>query len=1162
MSGIKWTPEQERAIYTRGKNVLVSAAAGSGKTAVLSARIISLTVPENPQDAIRADRLLVVTFTKAAAAEMRARIEKGMRKEYEKASSDGDSARMRFIKRQEKRLMCAKICTIDAFCQSIVKEYFHLAGVAPSFSVLQSGEMKAAHREVFSEMADRLFAEHNEKFLYLCHELAGCGNEDRDIYALLENLYKFTSSMPYPEKFVKDAAAKYLCDDGYEESGIFKLSAGYCAAQAGKAAKKLEDAAALLPPGEKFSNVREILRAEEAFARELSETDDGAICEAAANAEFATMRFKGEIAAGVKAKIQALRDEAKKIVRQIGDMRQAEDETEAFVSECLYPQMEAIAEIFGEYIRSLGEYKKKHSMLEFSDIEQLCYRIISENESVRGEIRSRFDEILIDEYQDTNELQDGLFSMISNGSDLFMVGDMKQSIYRFRNADVEVFGKKTDSYAEEGENIKLALAHNFRSRGEVLSAVNDVFDKLMTREVGGLEYDDTQRLVLGNKDYTDTGCDYRAECVLIAAHGADDGEKPDAVRSEAEYIVARISRMKKEGFLITDKIRVKRADGGFDEEESVRCVKNSDFAVLMSSHKTAAQIYAEVFEKYGIPISSERSGFFSRPEIRVIMSVLRAIENPERDVDMVALMRSAAGGFTDDELAHIRACERSKSFCAAVFSVYSKYLAKKEEISPAARRLGEKCAELCRRLTRWRDMARYMSAEQMVRMLYEQTGIYALFEVAGDEEATANLRLFCSRAAQAEKNGFCGMFKFLRYMTRLEQNDDDLPGAQTPHEDSVRLMTIHKSKGLEMPVVFVSGCAKKLNLKNDAQYMHKEMGISMDYINYRTGVRIASPAAAVFEDKIRSELKSEELRKLYVAMTRAKEKLIITAALDPDGKDYAYLAGEECCINAEDAAHFIDWVAPVAKASDNWIFTLHRRDESQSGTGAVTICAANEIFAENAEEIIGFKYPYAGKKLKSKASVSEFKNIGGKSDFAAEMPEFMSNDAASGTRYGTAVHRILELLPAKSGEDVTVIAELIETLYRDGEIDARIKKILTPEKIAAFYASDIGRRIAAAEEIRRESEFEIITDAADLYEDESLRGEGVLLQGVIDCWFEEEDGLVLVDYKTDNVRDIDEIHQKYDTQLALYGKALEKITKKRVKDKIIYLFSRDIVVQC
>ena len=1150
MSNVKWTENQEKAIRVRGKNVLVNAAAGSGKTAVLSARIVGRIAPENTDEAIRADRLLVVTFTKAAAAEMRGRIEKGLRAEYESAAREQNGARMRFVKTQEKRLMSAKICTIDAYCQSVVKEFFHIAGIDPAFSVLQAGELKSVHAEVFSALADRLLDENDESFLYLCRTCAGSGKEDEEIYALLERMYKFTSSMPYPEEFVRNAAKMYADPDG----GLFKTVAQQNLAAARSAAEKLAAALEILPEDAKFAGARAILETELAFAQGLCDAEPKRLAELAQGAEFVQLRiseFDG------KAQIQTLRGDAKELVRGIADT----DCSEGLVRDCLYPQISALADIFSQYIGALWEYKKKYSVLEFSDIEQLCYRIIRENEAVRRSLRGRFDEILIDEYQDTNELQDSLFAMLSNGSNLFMVGDIKQSIYRFRNADVLVFGKKADSYGVQGENMKISLSDNFRSRGAVLDAVNDIFERIMSRELGGVEYDGAQRLNCGNKSYEDTGCDYRAECVVVAARGADDEDKPDGVRAEAEYIAARILQMKRDVFLVKDRVRVKNSDGGYDEVDGVRCVKNSDFAVLMSSHKNEAQVFAEVFEKYAIPLTSERRGFFRRPEIRVMMSILRVIENPERDVETVALMRSAAGGFTDDEIARIRSFERGKSFCGAVFSVYSKYLAKKDELSGAAKRLGEKCAALCRALTRWRDMARYLSAEQMVRALYEQTGILAFFGAAGDEEAVANLQLFCSRAVQAEKNGFCGVFKFLQYMTRLEKNDDDLSGAQTAHDDCVRLMTIHKSKGLEMPVVFVAGCGKKLNLKDDKPYMHNELGIAMDYINFEAGVKITSPAAQLVYSRIKSELKSEEVRKLYVAATRAKEKLIITASMNPDSADFAKFSGENSGGAPEDARRYIDWVAPVARASDNWIYTVADAAPEQAALSE-TAADGDFYYIENPDRIIGFKYPYAEKNVKSKASVSEFKKIERRADFAAELPSFMAGKSGGGARYGTAVHRILELLPTERGTDTAYIERLIGSLFEAGELDGTLKKSITPGKIAAFYSSDIGKRIARAEEVHRESEFEISADAGELYGEEELCGEQVLLQGVIDCWFEEEDGIVLVDYKTDNVNDIDEIHQKYDIQLALYARALEKITKKSVKDKIIYLFSRDIVIQC
>lgn len=524
----------------------------------------------------------------------------------------------------------------------------------------------------------------------------------------------------------------------------------------------------------------------------------------------------------------------------------------------------------------------------------------------------------------------------------------------------------------------------------------------------------------------------------------------------------------------------------------------------------------------------------------------------------------------------MRAGSREKCFYDILFDIYSKYLTKKDsdELSAEADEFGKKTARFCEQLLEWRDMSRYMSAEQMVRTVCEQAGLYAFFGAVDGKEAQANLQLFFDRAQQYESAGFRGLFAFLRHMESLEANSEDLQGASVADSaDCVRIMTIHKSKGLEMPVVFLAGSGKRF-VKKSAEgklLIHKELGIALDYVSYEDGVEITSPVHETVAGAIRSELLSEEMRKLYVALTRAKEKLIVTACIGNKkgelDKRAAKWEDTGLCGLAEEAADaggFIDWIAPAAMESAAWKYEYIPCAETEYRQEEIAQKEYDRGFAapENTG-ILDYKYPYAAERLKSKAAVSEFKGVVHSDAALAAKPAFLEPEGAvTGTEFGTAVHMIMELLPKEHGRNVEQINRQINSLVQKGKIRPELLRTLTADKIVKFYSSDIGMRIAAAENVFRESEFEIGADAAQLYNDPSLEGEEALLQGVIDCWFYEDGEIVLVDYKTDKVQDLEEIHQKYDIQLALYAGALEKITKKRVKEKFIYLFSRDIVIQC
>ena len=1146
MSDIKWTKEQLSAITARKSKVLVNAAAGSGKTAVLTTRIIKRLIPENGETPVRADRLLVVTFTRAAAGEMRERIEKGLKDELAKAASCGDMKKRRFISNQIKQLAGAKICTIDSFCQSFIKEYFHILNIDPSFRIAQKSEENLIREEVFDRLTERLYKEKDSSFMILVSKCTRSGREDM-VRDMVERLYDFTSNMPYPTEFIEKSAEEYLCRHGF-----------YNTVWSDKLCEEGKERLAIFAEG--FDRLAEVNE----NAAEITE-DRERIC------EISQLTFKDALKAmrdfickpieGMSKFSAKMREELAEEIRALGEaIPEDTTELEEFLREVFYPEIKALADVAVKFISEMDEAKRVRSILTFSDIERMAYRLLAENDAIREEQKNRFDEILIDEYQDTNALQDGIFEMLSNGENLFMVGDMKQSIYRFRGSEPLVFRSKADSYSADtaAKMRKIMLTKNYRSRSEVLSSVNDLFANCMSRVVGELCYDEKEQLNLGNEGYEDTSFSYKSEFALLELDGTDD-ESLGRAEAEAEYIANRISEMKKSGFLVRDK-------------DTTRSLKNSDIMILMSSHKADGKIFREVLSKYGIDCACDREGYFSRPEIKLIMSLLAAIENPERDIAMAAVMRSFIGGFSDDELARVRINGRKMSFYESLCDICSKYIALKAKgkLSAGGEIFGEKAAAFVGKINEWRDKARYMSAERLVNMLFEDAGFYAFFGAAGGEEAILNLELFFDRAKQYETSGYRGMFSFLQHMERLEKSGDDLEGASFAEGgDYVRIMTIHKSKGLEIPVVFLAGGGKRFN-RIDAQgklLMHQRLGFSLDYTDYNEGVLISSPIGGIFANTIRDELLSEEMRKLYVALTRAKEKLIVTACIKKDSKTEERLERWEALgafgmqNEAKKANTFTDWLAPVAITSENWEFHFIR--DMERGCAVEREEVVQEITLPNIDrvrEMLTYTYPYAAKALKSKAAVSEFKGISHVD--MAEKPKFLSDKHTSGTDFGTAVHKIMETLPRDRGTDREFIEEHIASLAASGDIPSELSGTFGADKIMKFFASELGKRFSAAKKVYSESEFEIGLDAGELYGDGELCGETVLLQGVIDCWFEEDDGIVLVDYKTDRVRNLDEIHQKYDIQLELYARALEKIAKKRVKEKFIYLFSLDSVVQC
>lgn len=1159
MSDIGFTKEQQSAVDARGVNVLVSAAAGSGKTAVLTERIIKMLLPYDGTKPVDADKLLVVTFTRAAAGEMKERIEKKLKSEQKKANDSSDIARKKLISQQIKKLQAAKITTIDSFCQGLIKEYFHVLDIDPSFSVIEEYESLSVSRDVFEKLVSELYSQKDEAFMFFTSHYCPNGSEAilRD---MVFELVSFTSSFPYPEEFIIKKAEEYACISGIEGSVWYSKLTDKFKRDVKKLIKIYDNAISMVPEGSDWDKVRGLLSEERERASALLDIDIEAAVEYINNFEYARFNLPKAAEEALRNKLKDYRDKAKSAMKEIpeiiaGDLKL----TERFLREKIYPLAKALADITVRFIKAVDEYKRERSVLDFSDVARMAYRLLDENEEIRSVQQKRYSEILIDEFQDTNHLQDGLFEMISNGHNLFMVGDMKQSIYRFRKSDPLVFRNKSDAYStdEEAGERKIILSSNFRSRDTVINSVNVLFESVMSRTVGELDYDFEQKLYSGNRNYSDTGHSYTAECIVISSKGekADSDKRQEM---EAEFIAKRINKLVKEGFTVYDK-----------DAESERPIEYSDIAVLMSSHKKAFPVYKKVFDKYAIEFSCETVGFFSTPEIKLMMSLLRIIENPERDVNMVAVMRSAIGGFSDDEIALLRVCYPNKSFYRCLLGAYSKFISEEKTLEGGSYELGKRIALFCESIMRWRDMARYMSADRIVRMLYENTGLYAFFAAASGEDATGNLRLFFDRARLSEQNGFSGLYKFLRQMERLESSDKDMEGAKTfSGGNCVRIMTIHKSKGLEMPVVFLAGCGREFNTMSASGRMllHSELGFSMDYISYEEGITVKSPIHDIIADEIIAELKSEEMRKLYVALTRAREKLIVTASLGEKAEEEIskWKKTDTAALQkaAADAKRFIDWIAPVAANSECWEFGLYEYEEET----AIGQAEKREIQPINicvdSCAILDYKYPYAAVGVKSKNAVSDFKGVSHSGSEAMRKPSFLNENLHSGALYGSAMHLILEKIPHDITADTERISLFIQTLVKEGEISEVFSESIDPVKIYNFFNSDIGKRLLASDFVRKESEFEISADANELYPGNGLEGESILLQGVVDCWFVEDDEIVIVDYKTDRVNNEEEIHQKYDIQLELYAKALEKITKKRVKDKFIYLFSTESVIQC
>lgn len=1184
MSKNKWTDAQLEAIQTKylsngnSCNILVSAAAGSGKTAVLVQRIIEKLIPEDITKGGDIDRLLVVTFTNAAAREMETRISAALSDAYDAAAAKGDAERQRVIKRQQLLLSASDITTIDAFCLKLVRENFSLLGIDPDFSIADTAQASILADETMEELFSELYDSGDEDFIrILC--LYGSSRSDEPLAELIKYIYNFIRSIPDPMGWLSEKTEDLLCPDGIENTAWFRRGMHDCRSDLEYSLKCTDDALSYMCSGahddsfwwlnppekgvdifDEWKSYYKLFYLLRTALQPLRDSSADELRQSITSFQFPRLAALASKSAEEKAPLIALRDRVKASVAAMKSFLSISPEKAQRDSrEDLYPQVKALSEIVRQFDEKFTEKKISRKLLEFSDIEQLTERLLRENPEIAADLQNRYDEILMDEYQDTSPLQEKIFNYITDGSNLFTVGDMKQSIYRFRSSDPSIFKTKNDLYVNEkdAENRKIILSQNFRSRREVLASVNDLFAAIMTEEAGELDYDSEQMLYPGNKDFPE-GEGFTSECCIIEQPPKDsDDEDMSNPELEATFIAQEINRLKTEHFQITEK------------NGTTRGIENRDIVILMSSYKAAADIYTAVFNEAGIECFAESESYFERSEVSLILALLKIILNPYNDIPLIGVMRSPIAAFTDNELAFIRTLAGGKFYTA----VRAAALADKDALPDAEQRsAAAKAADFIAKLTCWRGYSRFMTTDKLIWTLYEETDFYAFAGAMYDgEEAQANLQLLFERAKEFENNGFQGLFSFIKYIERMKKAEKDLSSANLVGEghNVVRIMTIHKSKGLEFPVVFIAGGSKKFRKRSDNTniLLHKELGIAADRIDFEESIRYETPMKSVLKSVITSEQMSEEIRKLYVAATRAREKLYFVATVAGEKKNSDKSSGIEKFETDKkndiaggtiapktvlSSSCFADWVAPVALCSENWIFRriysgdLHCTARTMQ---TETVSSPHEI---DVARILDFHYSHsAAADLPTKVSVSQLKARA--ETVLVPTPQFLCDTRPGGAYYGTAMHTAMQNIVPKTDMDEGYINSELARLVDEGLLTSAEAELIPPVKILNFYRSETGRRLLSADKVMREQTFEVSVPAAYLFPD-APQDEEILLQGIIDCWFSEDDGIVFLDYKTDSFTDIEEIRQKYTRQLELYAYALEKITKKTVKCKLIYLF--------
>ena len=1181
---MKFTPEQQKVIDLRNKNILVSAAAGSGKTAVLVERILGLILDEkNPVDI---DRLLIVTFTNAAAGEMRERIGNAIE---DRLNRQPDNVH---LQRQTTLLHRAQITTIDSFCLFVIRNNFNEIGLDPGFRVADSGEIKLLKQDiinsVFEELLDR--EETKESFAKLLETLAYRGKE-KVLEETVLRIYDFAQSFPWPMEWLRERYDDYLVEREIEDTLWGKLWQEEIASQLKQLKTRLRTAMEMCMEPDGPYMYAEALEADLEFVELLSKKSWQEQYEQMQNLSFARLSAKKDAAVSgeKKEQIKTIRDEIKKEIQNLAKRYYL------FSQETIKAQMTETREVEKVLIDTVILFKeqfengkRERNILDFNDMEHfaldiLIQRSVDEKNGEKSweptktalDYRSYFKEIMIDEYQDSNLVQEYLLQSISGEleqkENRFMVGDLKQSIYKFRLARPEIFLEKYHTYSTEEESSyqRIDLHKNFRSRKAVIDSINHVFYQIMGENLGKVEYTEKEALYPG-ASYEEAKEDYTTELLLL------ENKEEEPKKAEALMVAGRIRQMVGK-FQVTDK-----------ESGKLRPARFGDIVVLLRTNAGWDEEFYNVFMEQQIPAYvTGKTGYFSAKEVQIVLSFLKVIDNPKQDIPLYGTMKSKFGRFTEEEVVQIKGMGQE--------TLYDNLKAVKEG------ELGEKAALFLEKLNRYRDLVYIMPIHKLLRVYLKETGyLYYFAGLAGGEQRVANIKMLLEKAENYEKTSYFGLFHFIRYMEQLQKYDIETDGAGTIDEtqDAVRIMSIHKSKGLEFPICIVAGLSKKMNQQdvNASLVCDIDLGIGMEYRNPVTRVKNTDMRRNVLAHKMKMDNLGEELRILYVAMTRAKEKLILSGVIDEYEKrmlGYAEIKkSKEKKIPVDilqRSTCFLDFLLPALVKETDCIRTilwnpwevkkeretdviyrnierveLESRMENPLSTGEQE---AEKKLREKLEFVYGHENLRG---LYAKTSVSELKmKAMEEADEAAfklfEEPETVpyipafveEKGEVGGTTRGNAYHRVMELLDFSNVETEAEIWAALEQKVEDGRLSAAELGLIKKEKLNLFLRNPLAKRMEKADKagkLYREQPF-VLGISAIRVDEKFPPEEKVLIQGIVDAYFEEEGEIVVVDYKTDSVKASDELVRRYREQLIYYEEALEKLTGKKVREKIIYSFA-------
>lgn len=1230
---MKWNLNQQKVIDTRDKNILVSAAAGSGKTAVLVERIITL-VRDNEESI---ESFLIVTFTNAAAAGMKQKIQKALYKALETESN-------KHIRNQLNQLSKANISTIHSFCIDVLRKNFHVLGIDPNFRIGDPNECQILLNDAIDEILERAYAEKKDDFIQLV-ECFTNNRSDTELVDIVKDMYYFIQSFPNPLEWLENSVnILKLTKEELEKSDWIKLINENIITFLDGARESLEDCKLICKEvGGPLAYIDAILADLDNVEMLKSSLDNnfedfiGSLY-SMSHPRLASIRGKAkeEIDEQKIEEVKQIREEYKKIIDSVKKLIQNRS-MEEFADDISYMQapMRALYELVRELSIEFSEKKAEKAIIDFNDVEHLALEALS-NEDIAEFYRNKFKFIFVDEYQDSNQIQESLISKIKRENNMFMVGDSKQSIYKFRLADVSLINSKMETYkvdCEQPEDInqRIDLNHNYRSRKEILNATNYIFEKIMSKDLGEINYDKSVFLNVGMEfeskaddfvelNIIDTSLKEANNSLNNDANSVDlvnEFENQENLYNNDDFnnqddIGLEIEAMgtaEAEAFFAVNKIKELLTQETYHPKTNeFKPIEYKDIVILLRSVSNWSSIFEEIFFNEGIPFYSDTgTGYFETIEIEIMVNFLKLIDNIRQDIPLLSIMRSPIGKFTTQELIEIRVKSPRVAFIDALYIYKNK---ENDELS-------EKIRSFIDLIEKYKKESRYIKLNDLIwNMLIETDYYYFVAALPNGKMRQANLRLLTDKAHEYEKTSMTGLYNFLRYIDKLKLSKGDEATAKILGENDnvVRLMTIHKSKGLEFPVVILCGLGKKFNMMDVSKNIlkHKTYGIAPKYINPKLRIYKETLPRLALKNVTKLESLSEEMRVLYVALTRAVDKLILCATVKGADKRAKKWKRKTSHFNLYSANSYLDWIcsalynhkdAQILRelvGEDNcdiktdifdssWqinILSLSDIKYDVKDANFDKELKINEIkgfvynnnndiasaYTEEIDRRLSFEYKYKKSvNVPTKLSVTDMKSLNNDTKNIenvkynipklSDIPLFKEkNIEFTKAEIGTITHYVMQHLDIRVSLNIGEIINQVNKMVEDKLLSLEEASVVNVKQILDFFDSDIGKRMLKSQTIKREIPFVMKKPAKEvikaLNEDDNI-----LIQGIIDCYFYEDDDIVLVDYKTDAVHDnidsnksIEQIKARYTAQILAYKEALETLTKKSVKEAYLYLF--------